>query len=108
MAFAADNVGCWHAPYTLNIGTEFTGIDAEELSSEFTVTPAVVHDHVTVSVAGYDISYLTLTDMGGRVVLALSDLGKGATITTSQLPAGMYIVTLKANGRTYYKKIIKS
>lgn len=108
VAFAADNVGCWHAPYTLNIGTEFTGIDAEELSSEFTVTPAVVHDHVTVSVAGYDISYLTLTDMGGRVVLALSDLGKGATITTSQLPAGMYIVTLKANGRTYYKKIIKS
>ena len=108
VAFAADNIGSWHAPYSLTIGAETTGIGAEEFNNDFSVTPTVVDDHITVSAAGRNISYLTLTNMGGRVVLTLSDLGKGATITTSQLPAGMYIVTVKADGQTFYKKIIKS
>ena len=105
LAFADDNVGTWRAPFALNIGGESTGV--KELSSEFTVSPAVVRDHITVSAAGRNISSVTLTNMGGRVVISVSDLGKGATITTSQLPAGMYIVTVKADGQTYYKKIIK-
>ena len=108
VAFAADNIGSWHAPYALAIGTEASGVGAEEFNNEFSVTPTVVYDHITVSAAGRNISYLSLTNMGGRVVLTLSDLGKGATITTSQLPAGMYIVTVKADGQTFYKKIIKS
>jgi hypothetical protein len=60
-----------------------------------------------VSASGRNISYVSLTNMGGRVVISVSDLGKGAIITTSQLPAGMYIVTVKADGQTFYKKIIK-
>jgi hypothetical protein len=104
--FAADNVGTWHMPYALSVGNESTKV--EELSSALSVTPNVVRDHITVSAAGRNISYLSLTNMGGRVVVSLTDLGKGATITTSQLPEGVYIVTVKADGQTFYKKIIKS
>ena len=106
VGFAADNVGTWHAPYALTVGGESTNV--EELSSALSVTPNVVRDHITVSAAGRNISYLSLTNMGGRVVVSLTDLGKGATITTSQLPVGVYIVTVKADGQTFYKKIIKS
>jgi hypothetical protein len=104
--FTADNVGTWHAPYALSIGGESTKV--EELNSELSVTPNVVRDHITVSAAGRNISYLSLTNAGGRVVVSLTDLGKSATITTSQLPVGVYIVTVKADGQTFYKKIIKS
>lgn len=105
VAFAADNVGSWRAPYALSVGNESTAV--EEISSELSVTPAVFSDHISVSASGRQISYLSLTNMSGRVVISVSDLGKGATITTSQLPAGMYIVTVKADGKTFYKKIIK-
>ena len=104
--FAADNVGTWHMPYALSVGNESTKV--EELSSALSVTPNVIRDHITVSAAGRNISYLSLTNIGGRVVVSLTDLGKGATITTSQLPEGVYIVTVKADGQTFYKKIIKS
>ena len=80
----------------------------EELNNKLSVTPNVVRDHITVSAAGRYISSLTLTNTGGRVVVSLTDLGKGATITTNQLPVGVYIVTVKADGQTFYKKIIKS
>jgi len=104
--FTADNVGTWHAPYALSIGGESTKV--EELNNKLSVTPNVVRDHITVSAAGRYISSLTLTNTGGRVVVSLTDLGKGATITTNQLPVGVYIVTVKADGQTFYKKIIKS
>jgi hypothetical protein len=45
--------------------------------------------------------------MSGQTVVSLTDLGKGATVTIGQLPEGMYIVTIQAGGRSYYKKILK-
>lgn len=48
---------------------------------------------------------LTITNSAGANVVTLSDLGTGATITTGQLPAGVYVITVKAAGKTYYKKV---
>ena len=104
--FSADNVGSWYAPFTLTLGGEAT--DIKQLYDGLTVTPAVAHDHITVSAGGMDISYLTLTNMNGVTVLTVTDLGKGGTIATGQLADGMYIVTVQAGGNTYYKKIIKT
>ena len=67
----------------------------------------MARDHITVSAGGRSISRLTLTDMGGRTMLTLNDLGTGATVTTTSLPEGMYIVTVQAEGQTFYKKIVK-
>jgi len=33
---------------------------------------------------------------------------KGATIATSQLPEGVYILTVVAEGRSYYHKFVKA
>ena len=104
--FSADNVGAWYAPYTLTLGGEATGI--KEMYGDLIVTPLVARDHITVSAGGKDISRLMLTNMNGVTVLSLTDVGKGATVTTGMLSEGMYIVTVQAEGNTYYKKIIKA
>lgn len=106
--FTADNQGSWHQPCMLTIGSEATGISVSNLSGDFTVTPLVARDHITVTAGGNDINYLTLTDMSGRIVTSLRDLGTGATVTISTLPEGVYIVTAQAGGQTHYRKIVKS
>ena len=106
--FIADNQGSWHLPCKMTIGGKTTGISVNNLSGGFTVTPLVAHDHITVTAGGNDINYLTLTDMSGRIVTSLRDLGTGATLTISTLPEGVYIVTAQAGGQTHYRKIVKS
>lgn len=105
-SFDSNPVGSWRIPQVLNIGHETVGIN--ELYAGLTVTPRVAYDHVTVSLGGKSISHLTLTDMGGRTVVSMASPGKGATIATSQLPEGIYILTVAAGGRSYYQKIVKS
>ena len=102
--FRVDNVGSWLMPFALHIGKEATGI--KELWDELKVTP-VFSDHITVSANGRNISKLSLTDMGGRVVLRADNLGTGAVIPTLSLPEGLYVVTVVADGQTYYKKVLK-
>lgn len=106
ISFSADNVGTWYAPYVMTLGGQTTGIS--ELYDELKVTPLVARDHITVSAGGRNISRLTLTNLSGVTVLSLSDLGKGATVTTGMLADGVYILTVQAEGRTYYKKILKA
>lgn len=105
MDFQADNIGTWNMPSTLTLGGQVTGI--EKRYDQLTVTPAVARDYIIVSAGGHEISTFTLTNMSGKNVLSLSNLGKSATITTGQLPAGVYIATVQANGKSYYKKILK-
>jgi hypothetical protein len=105
LTFVADNVGCWNAPRLLTIGNETTAI--ETTAGKLTVTPVVFTDHISVS-APQPMSMLTLTNMGGQQVVSLSSLGHAATLTTGQLPAGTYILTVKAGAETYYKKIMKA
>ena len=104
--FIADNQGSWLAPMTLTIGDESTG--TRELYNELMITPAVARDHITVNAGGRYISRLTITNMKGVTVLSISDLGTGGTVTTGSLQDGLYIVTVQAEGNTYYKKIIKA
>lgn len=102
--FHVDNVGSWLMPFNLHIGKEAT--DIKELWDELQVTP-VFSDHITVNAGGRNISKLSLTDMGGRVVLRADNLGTGAVIPTLSLPEGLYVVTVVADGQTYYKKVLK-
>ena len=106
VAFAVDNVGSWHLPMALHIGKEATGV--KDLWDKLTVTPQVFSDHITVSANGHNISKLTLTNMSGREVVRANNLGNSAVITTGSLSAGVYVVTVVADGQTYYKKILKA
>ena len=106
LTFASDSQGSWTVPYRLTIGNETTSISVAE--NVLTVSPTVFSDYFSVSADDRQIAYLTLTNMSGQQVLSLSGMGSGATVTTSQLPEGMYILTVKTEGETLYKKIIKA
>ena len=49
-----------------------------------------------------------MTNMGGRIVMRADNIRSGAVIPTGSLPEGVYIVTVVADGVTYYKKILKA
>jgi hypothetical protein len=103
VTFVSDNCGTWFVPMKLTLGNETTGMS--EVNKDLLIS--VGSGYITVNAGGKNISSLTLTNMGGVTVLDVSDLGTGATITTGSLSDGMYIVTIKAEGKTYYEKILK-
>ena len=103
LTFKADNEGTWFVPMKLTLGNETTGMS--EVNKDLFIS--VGSGYITVNAGGKNISSLTLTNMGGVTVLSASDLGTGATITTGSLSDGMYIATIKAEGKTYYEKILK-
>jgi hypothetical protein len=102
----SDNVGTWKVPYILNVVDQATEI--ETTSSDFIVSPLVAQDRITVSAGGRTITRLSIINMNGQTVLTISDFGKGGTIDVAQLPEGTYVLTVQAEGRTYYKKIVKA
>ena len=104
--FKSDNIGTWNAPISLTIGNETTGINT--LNGDFIVTPLVANDHITVTAGGREISRLTLTNMSGQTVVSVNDLGTSAVIALGSLQDGLYIVTVQAEGNTYYQKIRKA
>jgi hypothetical protein len=88
----------------LTLGNEATGL--KQLNNDLSLKMA--GNYITVNAGGKYINRLTLTNMGGVAVLSVNDLGTGATITTGSLAEGMYIVTIQAEGKTYYEKILKA
>jgi hypothetical protein len=106
LRFKADNQGSWFAPIALTLGDEATGI--KEISDDLLITPLVARDHITVSAGGRFINRLTITNMNGLQVIDVNDLGTGGVVTIGSLLDGVYIVTVKAEGNTYYKKIVKA
>ena len=105
LVFTTDNQGSWRLPMSLTIGGETTGL--KKLYKALTVSPTVFTDHIEVSADGQTMSRLTLTNMSGQQILALNDLGQKAVVTTGQLPAGVYVLAVVADGKTYYKKVMK-
>ena len=93
-------------PTSLTIGSETTGVNT--LNGDFVVTPLVANDHITVTAGGREISRLMLTNMSGQTVVSVNDLGTSGVIALGSLQDGLYIVTVQAEGNTYYQKIRKA
>lgn len=106
MTFGVDNVGTWRMPFTLTIGSEATDINM--LYQDVSISPHVAHDYIHVAAGGRQISRISLTDMSGRTVLNLSADHQEATVNIQTLPDGIYIVTVVADGRSNYQKIVKT
>lgn len=100
------NLGSWAYPIMLSLGSTATGI--KETGDAFVVTPIVARDYISVSAGGQDINTLSVTNMGGQSLLVQTDLGKMTTIAIGHLPEGVYVVTVKTDNQTYYKKITKT
>ena len=104
--FKSDNIGSLDTPTSLTIGSETTGVNT--LNGDFVVTPLVANDHITVTAGGREISRLMLTNMSGQTVVSVNDLGTSGVIALGSLQDGLYIVTVQAEGNTYYQKIRKA
>jgi hypothetical protein len=104
LVFTTDNQGSWFAPIALTLGSETTGL--KQINNGLLVKFG--KDCITVNAGGKYINRLSVTNMSGVAVMNMSDLGKGATITTGSLSTGVYIVTMEVEGKTYYEKIVKA
>ena len=104
LQFQADNQGSWFAPIALTLSNKTTGVKSlyDGLKVE------VMRDYIKVNAGDRKISRLTLTNMKGMTVLNVSNLGSGGVISTGSLLDGVYIITVYAEGNTYYKKIVKA
>lgn len=68
--------------------------------------PASSYVHLDLPPSALQQGQLALTDLTGRVVLR-KQLQGNATVTLSSLPAGLYLVEVKADGHAWHGKIIK-
>lgn len=103
----ADNEGSWFMPMMMTIGNETTDI-VKAQNDELTIRTMMSGDCLIINLGGKYIDKLMITNAAGVTVLSLNNLGTGGTITTGQLRTGVYIITVQAEGKTYYKKIIKA
>lgn len=104
--FTPDNQGSWYFPMTMTISSEITGM--KDLYNELGLNLSMNGNYLTVNAGGKYIDKLTITNTSGVTMLSVSNLGTSATITTGQLPNGVYIVTASADGKTLYNKILKA
>ena len=107
MTFTDDNIGNWETPVVLSLGNELSAITGRD-NDRLNVSPAVAADHITITAGNQAIDLVTLTNMGGQTVMKQTDMGWGGTLHISTLPEGMYVVTVKAGGQTFHKKILKT
>lgn len=108
MQFQSGDQGSWSNPTAFNLGeAKATGIGIVS-DNDMNILPIVARDHFIINAGGRYISRITLTSMNGTTVMNLTDVGTGATVTTNSLPNGVYIITVQAEGETFYRKIVKA
>jgi hypothetical protein len=108
MQFLSGNEGTWLSPTALTLGEQkATGIGVVS-NDDMSILPIIANDHFIINAGGRYISRVTLTSMNGTTVMNLTNVGTGATVTTNSLPNGVYIITVQAEGETFYKKIVKA
>jgi hypothetical protein len=78
----------------------------ETATIQFALYPNPTTDNVTVAL-DENITRLTITDMLGKVVFELYEVGSATTVSTSTFAKGFYLVRVESNGATATKKLIK-
>ena len=104
--FTADAVGTLDAPYRMTIGGDANGI-AEIASGQMKISPAVIRDRMTVTLGTSHSLRLTIANANGQTVGSWKKLADGSTVDVSSLPAGVYVVTVKAGKQVFTKKVMK-
>ena len=86
-----------------------SALGIEDVSDSFgiTVYPNPASDVLNIASQKAKIQSATITDATGRTVLTNKIASTNGTINIGHLPKGVYILTLKLDGQTVTKKIIK-
>ena len=104
--FADDILGTYSHPFQLTLGEDATDI-AEVGDGSITITPSIVKDHLTVSSGNQRVDRLTIYGTNGAVIATWKKLHNGHTVDVSSIPAGAYLVKVKAGKDILTKKIMK-
>ncbi len=86
-----------------------SALGIEDMSDSYGITiyPNPTSDVLNIASQKSKMESATLTDTAGRTVLTNKLSGTNGTIKLGHLPKGVYILTLKLDGQTVTKKIIK-
>jgi len=89
-------------------GTASLGIKEVTNLSKVTVVPNPANSQVAISFtqATGETATVALTDMVGQQVAAQSVTNGEAIFSTSELPAGVYLYTVKANGQSATGRVV--
>ena len=94
--------------FVADFARDETGVGQVGENPPFTLTPNPTHDKVTVAVGmpATPNCWLTLRDEAGREVLRSKMEGRTHTISTRELQAGVYFVTLDTPQGTCTQKLV--
>src|SRR5690606_21921976 len=85
-----------------------SSLGIEEMGDSYgiTVYPNPTSDVLNISSQNAKIETLTITDTSGRIVLTNQLSSNNGVVKIGHLPKGVYILTLKLDGKNVTKKII--
>lgn len=70
------------------------------------VHPIPANDVIHVSFDGVEMSKIFLLDMQGRILWKSTDESQTAVIPCARISSGIYILSVTANGKQYFRKVI--
>ena len=74
---------------------------------EFSSFPNPFADQLTLEFNDHSNYEIKVFDLVGKELLVLNVLGSSHVLSTSQLPAGVYIIQVRSEDRTGIQKLIK-
>ena len=103
--FEADVLGSRHQPVALHIGTPTKVRTAK--GDQPKVWPRLTSDKLNVRFTDHDLQRVTLTSAGGETMMRQKADSDEFTLHIGSMPKGIYILTVEADGKTYYFKVVK-
>ena len=103
--FEADVIGSRRQPLPLHIGSPTKVTAAKD--SQPRVWPRSTSDKVNIRFNAHNIGRLTLTSARGETVMTDVANSDDTILHIGKLPKGIYILTVEADGKSYYYKLVK-
>jgi len=100
-----DEFGCSYSSFIMNVNLSIE----DNAILNWNLYPNPANDIVTIQVnSNITVNQVTMTDLTGRVVKTIPwNEGSNLSFDVSELPSGMYVVTVQGNNTQWTKRLIK-
>lgn len=99
------HLGNTSEPFKLNIYSETTSIDLDEISNSFNIYPNPVRDTLYISGETDDILGIKIISTDGHILISQNEYVGGIDVTS--LENNVYIIAISTQNGVIYKKFIK-
>ncbi len=95
--------------YDPSFAEPYVGIpDYEETLSNVRIWPNPTNNILSVESDNVPIDYITIMDLGGRIIVKEKVGGSSVAVNTARLPAGTYLIETVCRGRVSVEKFVKT